>query len=223
VITDLERRIYNKHLAVSRSLRGKAFRLKQDFNDFDKDPKYLFIKRLAIFFSKYPDVNMDTYFIAPYKLYKDVQYFDLSYFASPRAIKTYTIYKQQLLQESPDAQKDDVKESLSFLVRYCLQNSIQLHDYIYHREKSIEPIWTYHIKHNKINPYVLMEFPNIFHTIQEMPKDEREFLLGRFGTNFLEYRTRYMHSKELRPFLEKAFIRLKLFVDKNLNSAKYQP
>jgi hypothetical protein len=66
-----------------------------------------------------------------------------------------------------------------------------------------------------------MEFPNIFHTIQEMPKDEREFLLGRFGTNFLDYRTKYMNSKELRPFMEKAFYRLKLFVDKNLNSAKY--
>jgi hypothetical protein len=223
VITDLERRIYNKHLAVSRSLRGKAFKLKQDFTDFQHDPKFIHIKRLATFFIKYPYVNMDMYFMAPYKLYTDVQYFDLSYFASPRAIKTYTIYKQQLAQESPDSQKDDVKESLTFLVRYCLQNNIQLHDYIYHKEKSIEPIWTYHIKQNKINPYVLMEFPSIFHTIQEMPADEREMLLGRFGINFLEYRTRYMNSKELRPFLEKAFIRLKLFVDKNLNSAKYQP
>ena len=223
MITDLERRIYNKHLAVSRSLRGKAFKLKQDFTDFQNDPKYIHIKRLSIFFTKYPDVNMDTYFIAPYKLYTDVPYFDLSYFASPRAIKTYTVYKQQLFQESPDSQIQDIKESLRFLVQYCLKNSIQLHDYVFYKEKSIEPIWTYHIKHNKINPYVLMEFPNIFHTIQEMPKDEREFLLGRFGTNFLDYRTKYMNSKELRPFLEKAFTRLKLFVDKNLNSAKYQP
>ena len=223
MITDLERRIYNKHLAVSRSLRGKAFKLKQDFNDFQNDSKYIHIKRLSIFFTKYPDVNMDTYFIAPYKLYPDVQYFDLSYFASPRAIKTYTIYKQQLFQESPDSQIQDIKESLRFLVQYCLKNNIQLHDYIFYKEKSIEPIWTYHVKHNKINPYTLMEFSNIFHTIQEMPKDEREFLLGRFGTNFLDYRTKYMNSKELRPFLEKAFTRLKLFVDKNLNSAKYQP
>lgn len=223
MITDLERRIFNKHLAVSRSFCNKPFKLRQNFDNFEHDPKYVHIKRLSIFFTKYPDVNMDTYFIAPYKLYKDVQYFDLSYFASPRAIKTYTIYKQQLLQESPDSQKDEIKESLQFLVRYCLKNKIQLHDYIHYKENSIEPIWTYHIKHNKINPYVVMVFPNIFQTIQDMPQDEREFLLGQFGTNFLEYRTRYMNSKELRPFLEKAFIRLKLFVDKNLNSAKYQP
>ena len=223
MITDLERKIYNKHLAVSRSLRNKAFKLKQDFSDFQNDPKYIHIKRLSIFFTKYPDVNMDTYFLAPYKLYPDVLYFDLSYFASPRAIKTYTIYKQQLFQESPDSQQNDVKQSLYFLVHYCLKNNIQLHDYISHKEKSIESVWTYHIKHNKINPYVLMEFPNIFHTIQEMPKDEREFILGRFGTNFLDYRAKYMNSKDLKPFLQKAFTRLKLFVDKNLNSAKNQP
>lgn len=222
-MTDLERRIYNKHLAVSRSLRGKAFKLKQDFTGFENDPKYLHIKRLVIFFSKYPDVCMDTYFVAPYKLYPDTPYFDLSYFASPRAIKCYTIYKQQLFQQSPDAQKDDIKDSLHFIVSYCLKNSIQLHDYVFHKEKSIEPVWTYHIKHNKINPYVLMEFPNLFTTISSMPQDEREFLLGSFGRNYHEYRTRYMNSKEAKPFLEKAFLRLKLFVDKNLNSAKYQP
>jgi hypothetical protein len=222
-MTNLEQRIFNKHLAISRSLRNKPFKLRQNFDNFDQDPKYTFIKRLAIFFTKYPEISMDAYFIAPYKIYKDVQYFDLSYFASPRAIKTYTIYKQQLLQESPDTQKDDIKESLMFLVRYCLKNNIQLHDYITYKEKSIEPMWTYHIKHNKINPYVLMVFPNIFQTIQNMPQDEREILLGRFGSNFLEYRTRYTNSTEIRPYLEKAFFRLKLFVDKNLNSAKYQP
>jgi hypothetical protein len=104
-MTNLEQRIFNKHLAVSRSLRNKPFKLRQNFDNFEQDPKYIHIKRLSIFFSKYPDVNMDTYFLSPYKLYPDVQYFDLAYFASPRAIKSYTIYKQQLFQESPDAQK----------------------------------------------------------------------------------------------------------------------
>ena len=222
-MTDLEKRIYNKHLLFSRSLRDKPFKLKQDFEGFENDSKYMFLKRLAIFFIKYPDVCMDTYFTAPYKLYPDVQYFDLSYFASPRAVKCYTVYKQQLFQQSPDQQKDDIKESLAFIVKYCLKNNIQLHDYTIFKERGIEPVWMYHVKHNKINPYVLMEFPNLFNTISQMPLDERDFLLGNFGRNYHEYRTRYMNSKEIRTFLEKAFLRLKLFVDKNLNSAKNQP
>jgi hypothetical protein len=219
-MTDLEKRIFNKHLIVSRSLRNKPFKLRQNFDNFEHDPKFIHIKRLSTFFTKYPDVNMDTYFIAPYKIYPDVSYFDLAYFASPRAIKTYTIYKQQLLLQSPDTQKEEVKESLLFVVRYCLQNNIQLHDYTVYTEKGIEPVWMYHIKHNKINPYVVMVFPNIFNTINAMPEDEREMLLGHFGRNFLEYRTRYQNSTELKPYLEKAYQRLKLFVDKNLNSTK---
>jgi hypothetical protein len=218
-VTELEKRIYNKHLAISRSLRNKPFKLKNDFTNFENDSKYVHIKRLSNFFTKHSDVNMDTYFYAPYKLYEDVQYFDLGYFASPRAIKSYTIYKQQILEQSPDSQKSDIKNSLIFISRYCLQNKIQLHDYPDHKDKSIEPSWVYHIKENKINPYSIMEFPNIFTFISEMPQDERDILLGNFGRNFLEYRTRYMNSKELRPYLAKAIITLKLFIDKNLNSS----
>ena len=39
-MTDLEKRIYNKHLAVSRSLRNKPFKLKGDFTGFEENPKY---------------------------------------------------------------------------------------------------------------------------------------------------------------------------------------
>jgi hypothetical protein len=219
-VTELEKRIYNKHLAVSRSLRNKPFKLKEDFRDFEDNPKYVSIKRLSIFFSKYPDVNMDTYFMAPYKLYSDVSHFDLNYFASPRAIKSYTIYQQQLQLLSPDKQISEVKESLIFISRFCLQNDIQLHDYPDFKLKGMSPEWVYHCKNNKINPYTLMEFTGIFSYINEMPFDERELLLGNFGKNYLEYRTKYNNSKELKTFLSAAFIKLKFFIDKSLNSSK---
>lgn len=218
-MTDLEKRIYNKHLAVSRSLRNKPFKLKNDFNDFEDSPKYGSIKRLSIFFNRYPDINMDIYFMAPYKLYSDVQYFDLNYFASPRAIKSYTIYQQQLQQLSPDKQINEIKESLVFISRFCLQHKIQLHDYPDFKLQGMEPEWVYHCKQNKINPYSLMEFTGIFPYINEMPFDERELLLGNFGRNYLDYRTRYNNSKELKPFLSAAFTKLKFFIDKSLKSS----
>lgn len=218
-MTDLEKRIYNKHLAVSRSLRNKPFKLKTDFSDFEDNPKYVSVKRLSIFFSKYPEINMDAYFMAPYKLYTDVGHFDLNYFASPRAIKTYTIYQQQQQLLSPDKQLQDVKDSLIFISRFCLQNKIQLHDYPDFKLKGMEPEWMYHCKQNKINPYSLMEFTGIFSYINEMPFDERELLLGNFGRNYLDYRAKYNNTKELKPFLSAAFAKLKLFIDKNLNSS----
>ena len=218
-MTELEKRIYNKHLAASRSLRNKPFKLKVNFNGFEENAKYVSIKRLSIFFSKYPDVDMDAYFMAPYKLYSDVEYFDLNYFASPRAIKSYTIYQQQLQQLSPDKQLTEIKKSLMFISRFCLEQKIQLHDYPDYKLQGMEPEWVYHCKQNKINPYSLMEFTGIFPYINEMPFDERELLLGNFGRNFLEYRTRYNNSTVLKPFLSAAFIKLKLFIDKNLNTA----
>jgi hypothetical protein len=216
-VTNLETKIYNTHLAISRSLRNKPFKVKKNFDGFEDDPRYPAIKKLTNFFTRYSDIDMSLYFKAPYKLYNDVEYFDLNYFASPRAIKSYTIYKQFLTKTSPDSQQEEVKESLIFISRFCLQNKIQLHDYSHYSENTAEKNWVYHIKENKINPYSLMEFENIFTYINEMPQDTREFLLGDFGKNYMEYRQKYINSEKLKPFLSKAFIKLKLFVDKNLS------
>ena len=125
-MTPLEIRIYNTHLVVSRTLKNKPFKVKKSFEGFEEDPKYVAIKRLSNFFTRYPDVDMTTYFKAPYKLYNDVEYFDLNYLSSPRAIKSYTIYKQLLTQTLPDTQFDSVKESLVFISRFCLKNKIQI-------------------------------------------------------------------------------------------------
>jgi hypothetical protein len=216
-VTPLEIRIYNTHLAISRSLKNKPFKIKKDFIGFEKDPKYIFVKRLSNFFTRYPEIDMSLYFKAPYKLYNDVEYFDLNYFASPRAIKSFTIYKQILIKTSPDSQYDNVKESLIFISKFCLKNKIQLHDYLSFKENGSENSWVYHLKKNEINLYSLMEFDNVSSYINEMAEDTKEFFLGDFGKNFLEYRQKYVNSEKLRPFLIKAFIKLKLFIDKNLN------
>lgn len=218
-MNELEKRIYNTHLAVSRSLRNKPFKLKTDFTNLEP-VKANSLKRLYNFFLRHKDVDMQIYFSAPYKIYSDVEYFDLSYFASMRAIKAYTIFKNQLFETQPDNQLQAVKESISFIVKFCTEAKINFEDYSTHRVNNLEPEWVYHYKHGKINPYVMMEFPNIYSIIQDISTDEKELLLGSFGTNFLEYRTRYMSSKELRPFLKEAFIKVKLFVDRELNSKK---
>jgi len=218
-VTETEERIYNKHLAISRSLRNKPFKLKGDFTDFENNPKYVSLKRLSVFFSRYPNIDIDTYFIAPYKIYKDVDHFDLNYFASPRAIKTYTIYKQQQEMLSPDKQISDVKNSLFFIVKFCITNKVQLHDYPSFKFTGMSPEWVYHLKNKKINPYSLMEFTGIFPYINEMPFDERELLLGNFGKTYPDFKSRYNSSNELKSFLSKAFITLKLFIDKSLNSS----
>lgn len=223
-MTELEKTIYNKHLAVSRSSRNKPFSLRSNFEQIKNDVKIVTpLKRLSIFFTKHNDVNFDTYFLAPYALYPDVQYFDLNYFASPRGIKSYTIYKQQLLKTSPDLQINEVKESLIFISRFCLENKIELNEYITFSKNKLEPEWFYHYKNNKINLYALMEFENLTTLINKLPLDEKELLLGDFGINVYTYKNKYNNSTTLKPFLQKAFLKLKLFINKNLNSFKTKP
>jgi hypothetical protein len=217
-MTELEKRIYNKHLAVSRSLKNKPFKLRTNFTDFEKDSKYVSVKRLSNFFTRHNDVDMDLYFTAPYKLYTDVDFFDLNYFASPRAIKSYSIYKNQILQTSPDQQIESVKESLRFIVRFCLEKKINFEDYTSYRQTALEPTWVYHYKRGLINPYSIMEFPNTLDFIQSMNCEERNLLFGSFGDNFFIYKSNYLNSKNLRPFLKEAFIKMKFFVDKNLHN-----
>ena len=196
-MTELEKRIYNKHMAISRSVRNKAYRLRGNFEGFEDDAKYPYIKKLAIFFSRYPEVNMDLYFSAPYKLYLDVDYFDLQYFASPRAIKTYTIYKQELDKLSPEQHLEDVKKSLNFIGKYCISNKIQFDDYI--------------------NIYSLMEYSNILEHINDIPEEELRLFFGKNYQDFFTYKTNYLHSK-LNPFLRAAHRKVSIFVENVLKT-----
>lgn len=218
-MTSLEKKIYNTHLAISRTLRNKPFKKRENFDKFEDDTKYHLIKRIATLFQKYPDIDIYTYFVAPYKLYKDVEYFDLSYFSSPRAIKSYTIYKQELLENTPDNHKQHVLETLQFITKFCIENRVQLDDYVNFKSTSIEPDWLYHFKKNNLNWYTLMEFPGVYDIISSMPSDEKELLLGDFGINFLDYKRRYNNSKILKPTLSEAYNRVKFFIDKKLAQA----
>jgi len=218
LVTDQQKKIYNTHLAVSRHLRQKPFRLRTDFSNIEPE-KILALKKLSTFTFKWPDLNLQDYFAAPYKLYPDVEYFSLTYFASMKAITAYTIYKKQLELQTPDSQIENVKESLSFITKFCVDNKIQLDEYPLYKKNGIEPEWMYHIKRGKITPYAMFEFSNIFSLIQQIPTDERTLLLGNFGQNFLEYRTRYNESKQLKLFLTEAYQKVKFFIDKELNSS----
>ena len=217
-MTEFEKQIYNKHLAISRSSRNKAFKLKKDFSKFEDDARYLYIKKLSIFFTKYSEVDMDMYFSAPYKLYLDVEYFDLNYFASPRAIKSYSIYKQELEQLSPDKQLDDVKKSLQFIAKYCLKNNISLDKYIYHKNIGIHPEWMYHIKLNNINLYSLMEFPNILDSINELSEEDQYMLFGKTQKELFNYKTNYLRSN-LNKFLKVAIRKINNFIENNLKDS----
>jgi len=200
-LTELEKRIYNSFLIQYRKSKGQPFKVRKDFSGFEDTAHYPIVKRIANFFKRYPDVDIDSYFSAPYAIYPDTPYFDLKYFASPRGIKAYTIFKMMQDKDLPDHRVDRVKECLGFVVKFCQENKISIYDYANFYKSGNAPEWMYHVKKNQLEPFFMMAYPNVLPVIESVPEDEREFLLGDFGVNFLAHRHKYNISSKLYPIL----------------------
>jgi hypothetical protein len=216
-LTDLEKHIYNKHLAVSKTEKNKPFKLKRDFSDVVNTEKHKFLKRISTLFAKHPDLDQDLFFKSPYKLYPDVAYFGLDYFSTMRAVRSYTIYKKQLLLQDPDTQLDFVKESLRFISNFCVQNKIYLHQYPYHRNSDIYT-WMQHYKENKISIYSVMEFSDIYSNLRSLSEDVQKFFVSDFVAQFQNIQSIYNNSKHLKSFIQKALPILSNFVNTQLTS-----
>jgi len=216
-LTDLEKHIYNKHLAISKTERKKPFKLKKDFSDVSNTDKHKFLKRIAILFIKHPDLDQDLFFKSPYKLYPDVGYFGLDYFSTMRAVRSYTIYKKQLFLQDPDSQLEFAKDSLRFISNFCIQQEIHIHQYPYHKPSDIYT-WMQHYKQNKISIYSIMEFPDIYSNIRNLSTDVQKFFVSDFVDQFQTIQTIYNNSKQIKPYIQKALPILSNFVNSQLTS-----
>ena len=216
-LTELEKLLFNKHLAVSRSERNKPFRIRKNFTDVANTDKHKFLKRLSILFQKHPEINPDLFFKAPYKLYPDVQYFGLDYFSTMRAVKAYTTYKKQVFLQDPDSQIEQVKDSLKFIAHFCIENNLYFHQYPYHRTTDLFT-WMQHYKQSKINAYSVMEFPNIFSSVKSLAEDIQKIFVSEFVEQFQNLHSSYNKSQELKPYIQKAIPVLSNFVERQLTS-----
>ena len=218
-ITELEKHLFNKHLIVSRSERNKPFKIKKDFANVVDTDKHKFLKRISVLFQKHPEIDPDTFFKAPYKLYPDVEYFGLDYFSTMRAIKSYTMYKKQIFLQDPDSQIEQVRDSLKFIANFCIENKIYFHQYPYHRSSDLFT-WMQHYKQNKINIYSVMEFTNIFSSVKSLAEDVQKFFVGEFIEQFQNLYMLYNKSSQLKPYIKKALPVLSNFVEKQLTRPK---
>ena len=218
-LDQLERLIFNKHLAISRSIKNKPFKTRRDFSKIQNTDKHKFLKRISNLIRKHPEININTFFEAPYKLYPDVEYFGLDYFSTMRAVKAYSTYKKQIFLQDPDSQLESVKDSLKFIARFCIENKILLHQYPNHRTSDVFT-WMSHYKQNKINIYVMMEFKDIYSAVLSLAEDVRRFYVEEFIEQFKHLRSMYISSKELQTYLKKALILVNNFIYSELSKTE---
>lgn len=193
-LTNAEKSLYNVYLKVSRSIKGKPYSYRKDFNDFE-DRNAILIHRIQTMLYKYPHIDPEDYFKAPYIIYPDQDHFSLDYYVGMGAINAFTLYMKKIQELPPDdnIQLEQIKKSLKFIGKYCIEHKIPLDLYAEYKT-GVTYDWMKHLKAYKVSVYALMEFDNILKAISDTPEDERELFLGDAGKYFLGYKAKYIQS-----------------------------
>ena len=204
-MTDLEKRIYNTFIRIYRSRQNQPYKLRKDFDDFEKSDNYHFVRKLGMFFTKHNKISIDTYFAAPYEIYTDsTTGFDLQFYISPKAIKAYSLYNKKRDQEPVDSDIHikHIKESLFYIYKFCKDNNIHLDEYIDHKTNDIHT-FILHIQSREVSVYVLLCLEKFDTMIYGYTKDMLSFIIEEdFYEKRLDiFRTRLYTSSRIKNII----------------------
>lgn len=206
MLTEFEQRIYNCFLATSRSALKKPFTLRKDFSDFtETDTNYLYIKKLGMFFTKHPQVDMRVYFGAPFEIYKDGEHYGLQFFTTQKAIGLYSMYVKKLREQSPDTpqQLESIKGSLAFIIRFCSDRKIKFSEYLsYKSPETTTEAFLSHYKNREANLYVLLKIPNFERTVYSLDEELRSLFFGESLDQLSSFKIKLHQSTQAKPLIE---------------------
>lgn len=218
MISDNLKKIYNTYLVISRKSRNKPFKIRENFEEFETQKEYSMLIKLEHFFKRFPTVDKETYFKAPYELWKDKDFFGLDFYTTPVATRAYTLYKKQLLEQSPDndANLEHIRQSLMFISKHCVTNKITLEEY-FTRQSGVTYDWMKHVRQNLVSPYVVFGFTGVDNLLYRTPEDEKDLLLGEFADKFYIYKQKYNESKLAKQLIVQGLQRVRLWTEQNKN------
>jgi len=201
-MTEFEKIIYNTFLETSKKVNNKPVRYRKDFTKFEENENYIYINKLSAFFTKFKHINVKDFFEAPYFVY-DENYFDLKFYCSHKAIKTYTAYNDNYILNNPDDPNTllKLKESISFIYDFCKSKNIKPQQYINHIEGNYNSFFK-HIKERSINFYIIFSFPGIDQILNNYDNE----IKGMFSSNFskINYlRTKFYASGKAKKIINK--------------------
>jgi hypothetical protein len=200
MVSENQQRIYNSHLAISRKVQNKPFRLRKKFDDLEEEKKQI-LNKLSRFFETYPHIDIDIFFIAPHKIWQDESHFPLEFYTTQRAIKAYSQYVKAMEVEDPDSDQsmERLKKSFKFLYGFCKEKGLTFDDYGSYVEGNL-PCWSEHLKNHEINFYTLHSLAlkiNIENRILD-------FMFGDFHQTHQHTKNKFYTSKKMKDFATKA-------------------
>jgi len=210
-----EKQLYNLYLRVSRESRDKLFSYRKDFDNLEDDKK-LNIKRISNMLSKYPHINPELYFKAPFVLHPAEDYVDLKFYAGMGGIEAFAMYMKYLQELPPDTpeQLTMIKQSLKVIGEFCYKHKLSVKEYI-HTRTGITYEWMKQLKRHEINFYVLVEFPEIYDIIIKIAEDEKELFLGDLMNDWVKYKTKYINSKNAKILVKEGIKKIESIIKEN--------
>ena len=209
-MTEKEQYIYNCYLEVSRKANNQPFRYRKDFTGFEQKEEYLCVVKLSKLFGKFPNINIKDFFRAPYTVYNE-KFFELKYFTTQKAIKTYTTYQTKFLLDNPDDEQviEKIKESYVFIYNFCKDRNLKFETYTSFIDSTRK--WhefLLHVKYREVSVYALFEFPSFDKVLQSYDKQLKDFMFGETLHNINLYRTKYYSSSKAKKICQVLFSKL---------------
>jgi hypothetical protein len=177
------------------------------------------LKKLSYFFNKHKEIKIENFFNAPYSLYKDEVYFDLSFYTTLKAIKAFTLQNKNIENLDPDSQEqlDFVKASLLFINKFCRDNKTTIANYLSHKTNNMFT-FLIHLKNREINIYTLFGFNNFDKHIKNSDLEILKFMFGEsFLNNIGLCRIKFFNSKKCKNLVANGLQKLADFNKKNVD------
>jgi hypothetical protein len=217
-MTENEKLVYNKWLATTSQAINKPFRLRENWLNFDCRDDYPLLQRLCHFFSKHTHIKWDDFFLAPYKIRKNINAgrISLEYYTSPKAIKDYTTYMKHLMLLEPDdhQQINLIVESFKYIRDFCLEHKLYAHQYCQYKG-GYTSAFLKHIKQHHVSVYAVFAFPESFSTMNGLHPEDYALFLG--DINLYTLKTKYEKS-QIKPKIQQLYQALQNYLKKNLDS-----
>lgn len=215
-ITESQKKIYNIYLKNFRY--GKPYKYRKDFNDISEYTS-LNLNKLDIFFLKFKNIKIEDFFEAPNLIYENQPYPKLDYFNTRSAIRAYSISNKKKEDQNPEKQFEEIKQSFLFIMKFCLDQKIEVQHYINHKTGMIYS-WMNHYRERNINIYSLLEFSDIIKTIDETPNDILDIFSKDLSDKIIKFKIRYNSSSKTIDYVKRGMEKIKDFIKKELQKTK---
>ncbi len=175
-VSEFEEHIYNLHLKTTRQKNNQPYKLRKNFEGLDDTTK-IYLKKLSLFFTKHKHINIEEFFISPFTIYPDEKFFDLQYFTTLKAVKSYTLYQKHIQNLAPDniEQLACIQKSIKFILNFCKENKINIEDYVRYKQDNV-PSFLVHLKEHKINIYTLCGFKDFEQIFKKVDPEIIKFM-----------------------------------------------